>query len=237
MTDTTSDKITDSTREAWLERAIDMFRPRFVEVGYPLPDKIHVSIGFGYGARAESKYILGQMWIKAASADNVNHLFIGPMEGDPAEILVTLLHELIHVADDGASGHKGAFAEMATRLGFEGPMTQTPPTAGLLAELVVMAAELGNFPHAKLEVDAGKVVPVPVPLPDGTTPKPVKIHTGPSKQGTRMLKVVCPDVRCPLAVPATDKRPAQPYLVRMTRTWLDVGAPTCPAGHEMVEAA
>ena len=59
----------------------------------------------------------------SASADDVNHIFLGPQEGDPAAMLISLLHELIHAADDCQSGHKGAFAEAATRLGFEGPMT------------------------------------------------------------------------------------------------------------------
>ena len=114
------------TREAWLHRAIEAFRPRFAEIGLPLPAKLHVSVGFGYSSRAESKYILGQCWARRASADGVNHIFLGPQEGDPAGMLVSLLHELIHAADDCASGHKGAFAEAATRLGFDGPMTRTP---------------------------------------------------------------------------------------------------------------
>ena len=107
------------TREAWLHRAIEAFRPRFAEIGLPLPAKLHVSVGFGYSTRAESKYILGQCWARRASADGVNHIFLGPQEGDPAGMLVSLLHELIHAADDCASGHKGAFAEAATRIAVE----------------------------------------------------------------------------------------------------------------------
>ena len=72
------------TREAWLHRAIGAFRSRFTEIGLPLPARLHVSVGFGYSSREE---------------------------GDPAAVLVSLLHELIHAADDCQSGHKGAFAE------------------------------------------------------------------------------------------------------------------------------
>ena len=122
------------TREAWLHRAIEAFRPRFTEIGLPLPARLHVSVGFGYSSRAESKHILGQCWARRASADGVNQIFLGPQEGDPAGMLVSLLHELIHAADDCASGHKGAFAEAATRLGFDGPMTRTPPGIELAAE-------------------------------------------------------------------------------------------------------
>ena len=149
------------TREAWLHRAIEAFRPRFAEIGLPLPGKLHVSVGFGYSSRAESKYILGQCWARRASADGVNHIFLGPQEGDPAGMLVSLLHELIHAADDCASGHKGAFAEAATRLGFEGPMTQTPPGIELTAEVITLAEALGPFPHARLDPAAADV-PVPV---------------------------------------------------------------------------
>jgi hypothetical protein len=136
------------TREAWLHRAIETFRPRFTEIGLSLPARLHVSVGFGYSSRAESKHILGQCWARRASADGVNHIFLGPQESDPASMLVSLLHELIHAADDCASGHKGAFAEAATRLGFDGPMTQTPPGIELAAEVITLAEALGPFPHA-----------------------------------------------------------------------------------------
>ena len=53
------------TREAWLHRAIEAFRPRFAEIGLPLPGKLHVSVGFGCSSRAESKHILGQCWAGA----------------------------------------------------------------------------------------------------------------------------------------------------------------------------
>ena len=211
---------TDMSREAWLEAAIGMFRPRFEEVGLPLPEHVHVSVGFGYGSRAESKFIAGQTWARVASADGVNHVFIGPQEGDTAEILSTLLHELIHVADDNKSGHKGAFAEAATRLGFNGPMTQTPPTVELAAELAVMAAELGAFDHGRLDPDVASV-PAPVPAGEGGGPAmPPKVHSGPAKQGTRMVKLTAPDCG---------------YTVRTTRKWIDQGAPMCPHGVAMEE--
>ena len=157
------------TREGWLHRAIEAFRPRFVEIGLPLPEQLHVSVGFGYGSRAESKFILGQCWARRASADDVNHIFLGPQEGDPAAMLVSLLHELIHAADDCASGHKGTFAEAATRLGFEGPMTQTPPGLELTAEVILLAEALGPFPHGKLNPT---MAAVPVPVPPGGSPAP-----------------------------------------------------------------
>ena len=153
------------------------------------PTKLHVSVGFGYSSRAESKYILGQCWARRASANGVNHIFLGPQEGDPAGMLVSLLHELIHAADDCASGHKGAFAEAATRLGFDGPMTRTPPGIELAAEVITLAEALGPFPHARLDPAAADV---PAPVPPGGAPAPDpggKVHSGPGKQGTRMIKL------------------------------------------------
>jgi hypothetical protein len=211
------------TREGWLHRAIEAFRPRFVEVGLALPEKLHVSVGFGYGSRAESKHVLAQCWARRASADGVNHIFLGPQEGDPAAMLVSLLHELIHAADDCVSGHKGTFAEAATRLGFEGPMTQTPPGLELTAEVILLAEALGPFPHAKLDPEMAKM-PVPTGPAGSPAPEPTlggKIHSGPGKQGTRMIKLTA-STCCG-------------YAVRTTRKWLDEGTPLCPHGQPMTE--
>jgi hypothetical protein len=178
------------------------------------PPRLHVSVGFGYSSRAESKYILGQCWARRASTDGVNHIFLGPQEGDPAAMLVSLLHELIHAADDCQSGHKGAFAEAATRLGFEGPMTRTPPGLDLTADVITLAEALGPFPHARLDPTTADV---PVPVPPGGAPAPDpggKVHSGPGKQGTRMIKLTA--ACCG-------------YTVRTTRKWVDAGLPALPA--------
>lgn len=199
------------TRESWLEQAVDIFRPRFIEVGLPLPASIHVSVGFAYGARRENGKVLGQCWARAASDDGVNHLFISPEVGDTFDVLETLLHELIHAADDCVSGHRGQFAEAATRLGLLAPMTFTPATPKVQAELVLIAVELGDYPHGALH-------PQPAKVPVGaTTNGGIKLHSGPSKQGTRMIKVTC--TTCG-------------YTVRTTRRWLEHGSPICPVDME-----
>lgn len=206
-----------ATREQWLHAAIDAFRPRFAEVGMPIPEQIHISVGFGYGAKRESAVILGQCWSTAASEDGVNHIFISPEMNDTAKVLAALLHELIHAADDNKSGHKGAFAEAATRLGFQGKLTTLDPSIELSVEMMTLAATLGHYPHGALHPMG---VPVKTPVgPDGST-IPVAIgrtHSGPSKQGTRMIKCEC---ECG-------------YSVRTTAKWLTVGNPFCPLGHEM----
>lgn len=46
--------------------------------------------------------------------------------------------------------------------------------------------------------------------------------SGPKKQTTRMLPVKCVDPECG-------------YSLRTTRTWIEVGLPTCPCGYPMAE--
>jgi hypothetical protein len=199
------------TRESWLESAVDIFRPRFIEVGLPLPELIHVSVGFAYGARQENGKVLGQCWARQASDDGANHVFISPEIGDTFDVLETLLHELIHAADDCKSGHKGEFAKAATRLGLLSPMTFTPASPEVQAELLLIAVELGDYPHGALHptmVKAKTPVPVGAPL-TGTT----KLHSGPAKQTARMIKCSC--ATCG-------------YTVRTSRRWIDVALPICP---------
>jgi hypothetical protein len=133
-------------------------------------------------------------------------------------MLVSLLHELIHAADDCQPGHKGAFAEAATRLGFEGPMTRTPPGLGLTADVMTLAEALGQFPHARLDPprptcpSPSRPERPPAPDPGG------KVHSGPGKQGTRMIELTA--ACCG-------------YTVRTTRKWLDERYPLCPHGQPM----
>lgn len=206
---------TSTTRELWLERAIDTFRPQFETVGYPLPERFHVSVGFGYGAKRENAKLMGQCWSGKASADGINHLFISPEIDDTEEVLRTLLHELIHAALDSpegiADGHKKRFAEIATRLGFLGPMTETPASPTLQAEFLTIAAVLGEYPHSALQVATARAeAPVPVGGGNGGW------HSGPRAQTNRHAKVACS---------------ACGYTFRTTAKWIEVGLPpACVCG-------
>lgn len=213
------------TREAWLHAAVETFRPRFVEIGLPIPEKVHVSVGFGALARAESKNIRGVCWPRGASKDGVNHLFISPCLGEGGEngvtqVLLTLLHELIHAADDCMCGHRGTFAEAATRLGFVGKMTSSEASIELGADLEVLAAELGLYPHGVLD-------PAPVLVTVGSNGEPLAIPrsigpSGPRAQTNRHIKATCP----------SDGH--RPYSVRLSRGIAEeMGLPTCPCGSEM----
>lgn len=214
-----------NTRESWLHAAIEVFRPMFVQIGTPLPEVIHVSVGFAAGAKAENGKILGCTYKRALSEDGNSHVFISPESGDTVEVLETLLHELIHVADDCESGHKGFFAEAATRLGFNGPMTATPASAVLMAELVLIIASLGHYPHSAMTLPTRVAANIPG-VTVGVSGGPIKWSSGPAKQGTRMLKMVCDNTECV----------AHGYTVRLSAKWIAIGAPKCPMGHEMIAA-
>src|SRR5690606_40933556 len=86
-------------REDWLQRATLELRDRFTAAEFPLPEKLHLSVGFpakgGLGAR---KRVVGQCWPGTVSADGVHHIFISPLLGDAVEVLAVLVHELVHAA-------------------------------------------------------------------------------------------------------------------------------------------
>ncbi|THA41793.1 SprT-like domain-containing protein [Streptomyces sp. A1547] len=212
------------TREEWLHLAIEALRPEFEKIEFPLPEKIHVSVGFGYGAKRESATILGQCWSSLASEDGVNHLFISPELRDEARVLDVLIHELVHAADDCKSGHKGDFAKAAKALGLTGKMTATVATPELTETLRELAKSLGSYAHATLYPMGRPVRPKPEGKPEESPEEPedTPVHSGPKKQGTRMIKVACKsDCGC------------GGYVVRTTAKWLEVGFPICPVGTVM----
>jgi hypothetical protein len=212
------------TREEWLHQAIEALRPKFEEIGFPLPEKLHVSVGFGYGAKRESATILGQCWSTMASEDGVNHIFISPEMNDAARVLDVLIHELVHAADDCKSGHKGDFAKHAKKLGLTGQMTATVATPELAELLADLAKGIGPYSHATL-YPMGKPVRPKGETPGEETPEEPEdtpVHSGPKKQGTRMVKVACvAECEC------------GGMILRTTEKWLEVGMPFCPKGTEM----
>lgn len=186
------------TREEWLTAAVAALSPIFDTAGETLPP-VRVSVGWP-GGRGAKGSVIGQCWKSTASADSVPQMFISPVLGDAARVLDVLAHELIHALDDCTSGHRGRFAKVAKEIGLTGKMTATVAGPELASTLADIAASLGEYPHAVL------------------TPGMSGVKT----QGTRMVKVTCPE---------------DGYTIRATRKWLDVGLPTCPCGAEMTEAA
>lgn len=217
---------TIQTREEWLHKAIESLRPEFEKISFPLPERVHVSVGFGYGAKRESGTILGQCWARFASEDEVNHLFISPEMNDSARVLDVLIHELIHAADDCKSGHKGAFETAARALGLTGKMTATVASDVLREKLSALAEKLGPYSHSTLYPKGKVTLPPLAPVPAGEVPAATpKIHSGPKKQTTRMLKLSCTEPGCECGG----------YTVRTTAKWIALGLPSCPLGGLMTE--
>lgn len=216
---------TYSARESWLHAAVEIFRPRFEEIGFPIPEKLRVAVGFGpTGARQENSKILGVCLHTSCTADGVNEIWISPEDADTASMLATLIHELIHAALNLEDGHKGKFAEAATRLGLEGKMTATTPGLQLLVELVTIAETLGQYPGSK--VDLTSIIDR---VPVGTDGKPLpRSSSGPKRQTNRQLLLVCDEG-------AKGDCACGGYKVRTSRQWIEIGLPSCPMGTEMVE--
>lgn len=167
-----------TTREQWLQDAATAIREQCFAPNDIAVPPIHVSVGWP-GGRGKKDSVIGQCWATTASTDKTAHVFISPVLHRPINVLETLVHEMVHAADDCKTGHRGAFARMAKSVGLTGKMTSTVAGKELKATLQEIGRELGPFPHAALR------------------------QGGPGKQSTRMLKVQCPD--CDYTVRTTQK--------------------------------
>lgn len=163
-----------ATREEWLVAAVGHLQSQvFGKVGLTIPTDVKVSCSFpSRGGLAKSKRTIGQCWARAASDAKVNEVFISPTLDDSVLVLDVLTHELIHAIDDCANGHGKAFRDMALLVGLTGKMTSTEAGEELTEKLKAIHAELGDFPHSKIDASQRK------------------------KQTTRMVKVECDDICC-----------------------------------------
>lgn len=190
------------TRESWLLALVEETTPWFEEVGLTVP-AFRISTGFtSKGARSTR---IGECWYGTATDDGVPQVFVHPALNDPEAVAGVVVHEVIHAALGPGHGHGSTFKRPALALGLEGRMTATTPGEDLLKRLRPVLKRLGPYPHGALR-------PTGDPTSKSTSPK----------QGTRMLKVVCPECG---------------YTARTTRKWLDIGAPLCPVDTIHLEEA
>lgn len=165
-------------REAWLTEAANLmlddkimplvekyWNATHTEQQYDRPE-FRISIGFPKHSRGGKA--IAVCFVKEASSDGVNEIFINPEIDDPIEVMEAMAHELIHAVDNGESGHQHFFALMARKLGLDGKLTSTHAGDALRKTLEEYAQLLGEFPHNKMVMD--------------------KAH---KKDGTRQLKVQC----------------------------------------------
>jgi hypothetical protein len=184
-------------RELWLTTCLERLRPDFSRVGFTLPEKIRTSCSWpSKSALAQKKKRIGECWSAECSGDETFETFISPVLKDPVEVAATLVHELVHAAVGLEEKHRGRFRECARKIGLEGKMTETKAGEVLVERLKEIIEEIGEYPHAALTKS-----------------------NAPPKQGTRMLKVLCPGCGC---------------ICRMTQKWVDdAGPPTCACGEQM----
>lgn len=190
-------------RETWLEKALPLLLPLFTEAGYELPEKLHVSVGFPSTRALSSKNRrIGECWAGRVSNDGAPHIFISPVIDDALRVLGVLIHELIHASIGNEAGHKKPFVEAMKLLGLEGKPTATTESDALVEKLKPIAELLGPYPQPKFDA---------VKLQEEKDKK---------KQGTRLLKAVCPN---------GDASVNKVYTIRITKVHLDsFGAPFCP---------
>ena len=139
----------NSTRESWLENAVDMLSPIFKQKGYDMP-KVKVSCGFPSTGN-KSKHI-GQCWGRSSTTEGVNQLFISPVLDEPVQVLDTLVHELVHAIDDCVHHHGPEFKKIATDIGLQGNMREATAGAWLKEQLTAIAKQLGKYPHTKINL-------------------------------------------------------------------------------------
>lgn len=197
------------TREDWLLNAYNALRTRFRErADVVLPEMIRLSVGFGYGAVAENRVILGQTWATWKSDDKINQVFLSPEMDDPAYLLGVLVHEIVHVVDDCEHKHRKPFRDLALAVGLEGKMTEVHVTKELGEYLEFLAFELGVYPHSALEVARTSVLVGP----DGAPIREIPGSSGPKRQVNRQLKYECPSCG---------------WTGRAAASWLRTSVPVC----------
>ncbi len=184
-------------RETWLTTLAGRLRPMIEAAGGTLPPSLKLACGWpSKGALSSKQRRIGECWQPVASSGGVTELFISPALYKGMDVAETVVHELIHAT--GAFKHTGSFKKMALAIGLTGKMTATVAGDDLKRRLNDILDTLPPYPHSALNALAGKE----------------------KKDGTRLLKVMCPDEGCG-------------YVVRVTQKWIDVGYPVCPCGETM----
>jgi len=161
------------TREAGLNAFVTEARPIFETLGYAIPEKVRVSVGYAPNTRASKrndKIAACVVW-PSASGDGTHEIFISPANVTDVEIFAALTHELAHCAAGKAAGHKGAFATLARALGLAGALTATYAGAEWFNWASPIVQDIA-MPYAAITLNAGDI----------NTPK----------KETYALKIECP---------------------------------------------
>ena len=192
-------------RESWLTEAANLILDDLLmpivegKYEYQRPD-FRISIGFPKHSRGGKA--IAVCFIKEASSDGVNEIFINPEIDEPVKVMEAMAHELVHAIDNCKSGHRHFFAHVARKAGLEGRLTATHAGDKLMVTMNEYAALLGPFPHSKMVLDQGH-----------------------KKDSTRQLKVECDDPSCKFLFRTSQRQLSKLFSEHMER-------PYCPACQE-----
>lgn len=173
-------------REAWLTEAANLILDDVVMPHCSEKERPNFRISVGFPKHSRGGKAIAVCFVKEASSDGVNEIFINPEIDDVIRVMDCITHELIHAVDNRQSGHKGFFARVARACDLQGPLTDTTAGQTLKDTLEGFEALLGDFPHAKMTTD--------------------KVH---KKDGTRQLKVWCDNDECGFLFRTSGKQQAK----------------------------
>ena len=187
-----------TTREDWLTAAVLELKPFFLLNGVSISDRIRVSCALPSNAKRTNFKSVGECFPSTNSADAHYEIFISPVLADPVKVFETLIAMLCHTAK-GALNHGKPYQKIADAMLLLPNGTASARYKSVTHGNAFVAAyqqiidSLGAYVHAELSASVGK------------------------KQGTRMLKCVCPSCG---------------YTVRLTAKWAYKGGnlnlPMCP---------
>lgn len=167
------EQVKHTTREQWLQAAVELARPLFKAHNYDIPP---VTVSTGWPSQrglSDKKKVVGECWDKSASEDKKTaQIFISPLlleDNSEHGVLSTLVHELVHAVVGNAQGHGTGFKRCALAVGLVGKMTSCGAGPDLLVRFRDWEIELGPYPHQKINPGM----------------------SGKKKQTTRMIKCEC----------------------------------------------
>jgi hypothetical protein len=135
-------------RNLWLGQAVTDLRPVFSSAGLRLPPQVLVTTG--KTLPTPTGPATGLCYPSSGRPDRRPLIVINEDLKEPVAMLSTLTHELIHAADDCASGHGKWFAGWAATLGLSGDPTATYAGPSLRHRLECMAHGLGPYPEPQM---------------------------------------------------------------------------------------
>lgn len=207
---------TTLNREGWLTEFARLAAPiieKRTDLKVPR-EKLRLSCSFPRTRATPNKtggYTTGQCFHGATHKSGLHEIMINPLKSemiteDGRGVCETVIHEMLHACLAEDTMHKAPFAKAAKKMGLDGKDSKpTSTTLGPEGRKIVegIIEQIGQpYPHEALDGSWGR------------------------KQGTRLIKVSCPD--CGYINEAGNG-----YTTRITMSWIEVGLPTCPCGQQL----